>query len=403
MSATESRPLDGVRILDCSTFIAGPFATSLLGEFGAEVIKVESPDGGDPFRRYGTPTKRPDATLAFLSEARNKKSVTLNLKDPRGAELFRNLASKSDVLCENFRPGTLEGWGLGYDQLAELNPGLVMLRVSGYGQTGPYRELPGFARIAHAFGGLTHLTGEPGGTPMTPGSTSLGDYMTGLFGAVGVLVALRQKEKSGRGQVVDIGLYESVLRVLDELAPAYAMSGKVRQPEGAGTINACPHGHFACADGSWIALACTSDKMFGRLATAMKQPELARPDLYGDVAARLTDRGTVNALVSGWTQAQERAEVLKICRAHGVPCGPINDIADIFEDPHIAARGNLARVVDRLAGPVVVPATVPRLTETPGQIDTLGASLGEHTDEVLGDLLDLWSEETSTLRQRGVI
>jgi len=403
MTAPEARPLDGIRILDCSTFIAGPFATSLLGEFGAEVIKVESPDGGDPFRRYGTATARPDATLAFLSEARNKKSVTLNLKDPRGAELFRTLASQSDIVCENFRPGTLERWGLGYEQLSEINPGLVMLRVSGYGQTGPYRELPGFARIAHAFGGLTHLTGEPGGTPMTPGSTSLGDYMTGLFGAVGVLVALRHKGKSGRGQVVDIGLYESVLRVLDELVPAYAMSGMIRQPEGSGTVNACPHGHFECADQRWVALACTSDKMFGRLAEAMKQPELARLDLYGDVAARLANRTLVDGLVAGWTGSLSREEVLAVCRANGVPCGPINNVADLFEDPHVAARGNFARVVDRLAGEVVVPATVPRLSETPGGIESLGASLGEHTDEVLGRLLGLSAEEMEDLRREGAV
>lgn len=399
----EVRPLSDLRVLDCSSFVAGPFATAILAEYGAEVIKVEPPAGGDPFRRFGTASGRPDATLAFLSEARNKHCITLNLKDPRGADVFRRLAAESDVVCENFRPGTLERWGLGYDALSKANPGLVMLRITAYGQDGPYRDLPGFARIAHAFGGLTYLAGMPGETPVTPGSTSLGDYMSGLFGVIGVLVALRQREKDGRGQQVDIGLYESVFRVLDELAPAYAKTGKVREPEGPGTVNACPHGHFPTGDGGWVAIACTSDKMFERLARVMGRPELAGPEAWGPVARRLAERERVDGLVADWTRSMPRDEVIGRCRAGQVPCGPINTIADIFADPHYKARGNLLSLVDALAGEVVVPATPPRLSRTPARAEWLGRSLGADTDAVLERLLGLSPETIAELRRDGVI
>ncbi|MCH7832347.1 MAG: CoA transferase, partial [Proteobacteria bacterium] len=265
MAENKDLPLTGVRVLDAATFIAAPYTATILGEFGAEVIKVERPDGGDPFRYFGTATERDDSTLAWLSESRNKKSVTLDLKQPEGQALFRRLAAKSDVICENFRPGTLEKWGLGWDRLSRENQGLVLLRITGYGQTGPYKDRPGFARVAHAIGGLTHLAGHPGETPVTPGSTSLGDYISGLYGAVGVMMALRHRDQTGRGQVIDLGLYESVFRMLDEIAPVYAKTGFVRGPEGTGTLNACPHGHFPTKDGKWVAIACTTDKRFPRL------------------------------------------------------------------------------------------------------------------------------------------
>lgn len=393
-------PLAGVRVLDCATFIAAPYTAAILAEFGAEVIKVEQPGSGDPFRRFGTPTARGDS-LAWLSEARNKRSVTLDLRHPKGAGLFRQMAARADVVCENFRPGTLEKWGLGWEDLRRVNPGLVMLRVSGYGQTGPYSSRPGFARIAHAVGGLTHLAGMPDGPPVTPGSTSLADYMSGLFGAVGVLVALRHRDRTGEGQQVDIGLYESVFRVLDELAPRYAHEGTVRGPEGSGTLNACPHGHFACADGHWVAIACTNDKMFERLTRAMRRPDLA--ERYARVADRLAQRETVDAAVAAWTGARTRAEVLDLCLAEDVPCGSINTIADIFSDPHFAARGNLLHMVDRLVGDVVVPNVVPRLTSTPGRVAHLGPELGEGNAEIYGKLCGLTEEELAAYRAQGII
>jgi len=396
-------PLAGVRVLDVSTFIAAPYAASILGEFGAEVIKVERPDGGDPFRYFGTPTDRPDSTLAWLSESRNKKSITLDLRHADGRALFLKLAAKSQVVAENFRPGTLEKWRLGPDQLMAVNPRLVLLRVTGYGQTGPYRDRPGFARVAHAVGGLTYLSGLPGQTPVTPGSTSLGDYIAGLHGAVGALIALRHAEATGKGQVIDIALYESIFRVLDEIAPAYAMTGAVRAPEGTGTLNACPHGHFPTGDGKWVAIACTTDKMFARLCEAMGEAGAELAARYGDQRVRLAARDAVDARVAAWTGSMARDALMEICLAHEVPAGPINTIADIFEDPQFQARGDLARIALSDLGEVVVPAVLPKLSATPGEIRSLGPRLGEHNDEVYGGLLGLAAGEIARLRKAGVI
>jgi len=399
--STDPRPMDGVRVLDVATFIAAPYTAAILGEFGAEVIKVEQPGGGDPFRRFGTQTAQEGRTLAWLSEARNKKSVTLNLREPEGADLFTRLVEKSDVVCENFRPGTLERWGLGWDALKAVNPGLVLLRISGYGQTGPYRDRPGFARIAHAVGGLTYLAGLPDETPVTPGSTSLGDYMSGLYGAVGVLMALRHREATGQGQVVDIGLYESVFRVLDEIAPRYAAHGFVREPEGTGTVNACPHGHFPTGDGKWMAIACTTDKMFERLCRAMDRADLLAA--YGDQAERLASRDVVNREVEAWTRSMPRDEVMATCVEHQVPAGAINTIADIFADPHFQARANLSQVSVDGIGDITVPAAFPKLSETPPRIDRLGPPLGNANDAIYGGLLGLSDEDRAALAERGII
>ncbi len=402
--AEETLPLTGVRVVDVGTFIAGPYTGAILGEFGAEVFKVEHPVAGDPFRRFGTPTDVPDCTLAWLSEARCKKSVTIDLRVPKGAELFRRLVGKSDVVIENFRPGTLENWGLGWDVLSRPNPGLVMLRVTGYGQTGPYRDRPGFAHIAHAIGGLSYLAGFPGQTPVTPGSTPLGDYMSGLYGAIGVMLALRHKEKTGRGQVIDIGIYEAVFRQLDELAAAFALYGKVREREGAGTVIACPHGHFRTKDEKWVAIACTNDKMFARLAEgAMDRPELTSTGLYGLQAKRLAARDEVNEIVSVWTQSLTRDELMDKCLAAQVPIGSLNNIADIFADPHFQARGDLVPVEDPDLGEVVVPGVIPKLSKTPGRICSLGPRMGAHTDEVLGEVLGLSAGELSRLHKTRVI
>lgn len=393
--------LAGLRVIDAATFIAGPYAAGLLGDFGAEVIKVEQPNGGDPWRRFGTPTGRADSSLTWLTEARNKKSVTLNLREPEGADLLKRLVEKSDVLVENFRPGTLEKWGLGWDALSQINPGLVMLRITGYGQDGPYKDRPGFARIGHAVGGLTYLSGLPGEVPVTPGSTSLGDYLTGMYGAFGVMTALRHRDSTGQGQVIDAALYESVFRVLDELAPRYAWDGYVREPEGTGTLNACPHGHFPCGDGKFMAIACTTDKMFERLCSAMGRPDLLKK--YGAQQARLAGRKTVIAEVTAWTSSMPRDAVMEKCIAEDVPAGPINSIADIFADPHFQAREQLVEVDDPEIGRVIQPGVVPKLSETPGEIRSLGPALGDANDEVYGDLFGLSEGEIAGLREKGII
>jgi len=380
-------PMEGVRVLDLATFIAAPLTAAIMAEFGAEVIKVEHPDGGDPMRRFGTATDDPDRTLAWLSEARNKHSVTLDLKSAEGGAVLKELVRRSDVLVENFRPGTLEKWGLGPEVLLALNPALVILRISGYGQTGPYKDRPGFARIAHAVGGLTHLAGMPDGPPVTPGSTSLADYISGYYGAIGVLMALRVAEKTGKGQVIDVALFESIFRVLDETAPAYAKFGIERGREGVMTRQVCPHGHFECADGKWVAIACTSDKMWERLAIrVLKRPDLAAS--HPRTRDRLADRSTIDGVVEGFTRAHDGAEVVRLCTEGDVPCGPVNTIADIFADPHYAARGTIARVMDDALGEIAVPDVLPRLSETPGEIRHLGPEFGDWNERVKALLAD---------------
>jgi succinyl-CoA:(S)-malate CoA-transferase subunit A len=395
--------LEGVRIIDVGTFLGGPFAASILGEFGAEVLKVEHPVAGDPMRRFGRATKRHDATLAWLSEARNKKSVTIDLRKPRGVELFIKLVSKSDVLIENFRPGTLEGWGLTWDVLSQANPGLVMLRVSGYGQTGPYRRRTGFAHIAHAIGGLSYLCGFPGETPVVPGTAPLGDYVSSLYGAIGILLALRHKEQTGEGQVIDVGIAESVFRLMDELATAYGMFGRIREREGSGSFVAVPHGHFRTKDEKWIAIACTTDKMFERLAEAMERPELASSHLYGPQRQRLKARDEVNRIVNEWTGSLTRDELMHRCIEKEVPVGKLNSIADIFEDEHFKARHNLVEIEEEGLGPVVIPNTVPILSETPGRVRNLGPALGNATYEVMRELLEISAAEIAQLRQQKII
>ena len=393
--------LDGITVLDLGTYLAGPFCATVLGEFGADIIKVERPGSGDALRRFGTATECGD-TLIWLSESRNKRSITLNLSDQRGLEIVRELIAKVDVVIENFRPGVMERWGLGPDEIATINPRAVMLRVSAYGQTGPNKDLPGFARIAHAFSGLAHLAGEPDGRPVVPGATSLADYVTGLYGVIGVLLALRARETTGRGQVIDLALYEGVFRTIDELAPAFQKFGFVRGRLGADTINVAPHSNYRCADGRWVSIACTNDEMWARLAKAMGRPELASPDTYGTTAARRADLDTINDLVANWVGSLTRDEFNARSAEFEVPAGPILSIADIFEDPQWQHRQTIVEVASRI-GTLAVPTTMPQLSETPGEIKWLGPALGEHTDAVLHELLGLDAAQIESLRADGII
>ena len=393
--------LDGIRVLDLGTYIGGPYCATVLGEFGADVIKVERPGTGDNLRRFGTDTDCGD-TLVWLSESRNKRSVTVDLGQDEGRDLVRRLIAVSDVVVENFRPGVMEKWGFGFDALKGINPGVILLRVSAYGQSGPDRDLPGFARIAHAFSGLAYLAGEPGRPPVTPGSTSLADYATGLYGALGVLLALRARDTTGEGQCIDLALYESIFRMLDELAPAYQQFGLVRERMGADTVNVVPHSHYETKDGHWVAIACSNDDMFARLAQAMGQPGLASPDRFGPKAQRLAGRAEVNGLVAAWIGSLTRDEVLERCRDEHVPCGPLYSIDEIFEDEQYAHRRNIVEADSRI-GPLAVPGVVPSMSATPGEIRWLGPSLGQHTDEVLQDLLGFTEQQITMLRSKGVI
>jgi crotonobetainyl-CoA:carnitine CoA-transferase CaiB-like acyl-CoA transferase len=401
-TAPTPKPLQGIRVLDLSSFISGPFCTTQLAEFGAEVIKIELPKFGDPFRRFGTPSKSGDS-LIFMSEQRNKKSITLDLRTPEGAELVKDLAAKVDILVENFQVGTLERWGIGYDELRKRNPRLIMVRITGYGQTGPYRDRPGFGRIANAFSGLSFLAGYPDRAPVTPGSATIPDYFTGIYGAYGALLALRARDITGEGQMIDIGLYEPVFRILDELASAYHETGRVRQRMGPATVNAVPHSHYPTKDGRWVAIACTTDKIFERLAAAMGRPEVAGGGPYTTFKQRTAAREAVDALVSDWTRGLERDHVIETCAAHQVPCGPVYAIDEIFEDPQYKARENILILKDERAGEIAVPNVVPRLSQTPGSIEWLGAPLGAHNREVFGELLGLSDERIAELSDKGVI
>lgn len=395
-------PLEGIRVLDIATFVAAPFAAAALGEFGAEVIKIEQPGVGDSLRRLGTYSEAGD-TYWWLSDARNKKCITLDFHKARGVELFKQMVAKADVVVENFRPGTLEKWGIGYEDLRKVNAGLVMLRVSAYGQTGPKRNEPGFARIAHGFSGLTYLVGTAETPPLAPGSNTLADFLTGIYGAYGIMLALRSKDRTGEGQYVDIGLYEPMFRFLDEMAPVYERLGTVKERVGTGGGYSVPHNHYPTQDGKWVAIACTNDKMFARFAEVMGRPELAAEDAYAHQDARKAAYDTVNGLVTEWTQSLPQAEVLRRCQEGAVPCGPINSIADIFADPQFAARENLLKVPDERVGPLTVPSVVPRLSATPGRVRHLGRAMGADNAAVFQEWLGIGPDELEQLKAEGVV
>ncbi|MGI4847690.1 MAG: CaiB/BaiF CoA transferase family protein [Janthinobacterium lividum] len=404
-TSTEAKPagsgaLGSLRVLDIATFVAAPFCGTILADFGAEVIKIEQPLGGDALRKFGTITECGDS-LVWLSEARNKKAVTLDLRLPEGAQMFRQLVAISDVVLENFRPGTLEKWGLGFDELRKINPRLIMLRISAYGQTGPKRGEPGFARIAHAFAGLSFLAGEADGPPVVPGSTSMADYISGMWGAIGVLTALRECAQSGMGQFIDLGLYESVFRLLDEIAPAYAKYGTVRERMGADTVNVVPHSHYRSGSGEWVALACTNDKMFERLAAVMGQPELAHK--YPTSKIRVAHRALINQIVGDWIGSQSLADVMACTSAGGVPCAQVYSIKEIFEDAQYRARGNMIRVDDPRVGELVLPAAVPRLSATPATFRHAGRALGADNADVYGQLLGMTEQQLQSAAASGVI
>ena len=396
------QPLDGLKVIDVSSFLAGPFCSTQLAEFGADVIKLELPKVGDALRRFGSITPNGDS-LPWLSECRNKKSATLDLRKPEGAELLKALIKDADVLVENFQPGTLEKWGLGWDVLKEVNPKLIMVRISGYGQTGPYSPRPGFGRIGNAFGGLSYLAGYPDRPPVTPGSATIPDYLAGLYGALGVLLCIQALQKTGRGQVVDIGLYEPIFRILDEIAPSYHMKGYVRERMGPGTVNVVPHSHYPTKDNKWVAIACTSDKIFERLALAMSVPEFGGDGKWGTITQREAERAVVDDFVGAWTSTLTREQVLSTCESFQVPCGSVYSIDEIFVDPQYAARENIKYMKDAFGQEHAIPNLVPRLTDTPGEVRSLGPALGQHNDEVFRERLGLSAERIAELVNKGVI
>lgn len=394
------RPLEGFRVLDLATMVAAPYCASILGEFGAEVIKVEMPGRGDPLRAFGLKSGT-GSSFNWLSEARNKRSITLDLRTAQGSAIARKLAVQSDIVTENFRPGTLDRWGLGYETLRQLKPDIVIVSVSAYGQDGPYRDRTGYARIAHGFGGLSWLTGDVDRKPSVPGASALADYISGVYAALGALLAIVGRDRTGVGQQVDVALYEGIFRMIDDLVPVYAKTGYVRGRLGPDSESAVPHSNYETGDGKWVALACSNDKMFARLCAVMKRMDLL--ERFAGVNERLKHRQEVNGIVGDWAAQYSRDELMRQCEAGDVPLGPINTIADIFEDEHIRARKTLETRIVPGEGPVTVPGVVPRLRSTPGRIDTLGPTLGQHNEEIYCGLLGLSANELQQLRDAGVV
>ena len=394
-----ARPLHGIRVLELGQFLAGPFAATLLGYYGAEVIKVEQPQGGDQIRRWRT--LKNGTSLWWSSLGRNKKCITLDLKSARGQELVKQLALKSDVLVENFRPGIMESWGLGPDTLKPLNPGLIYARVSGYGQTGPYASKPGYASACEGFGGFRYINGFPGQAPVRP-NLSMGDTLAGLHAAFGVLLALQQRGKSGTGQVVDVALFESVFNLLESVVPEYDGAGQVREPSGSTITGIAPTNTYLCQDGKYVIIGGNGDSIFKRLMTCVGRADLAEDPRLAHNDGRVQHEQEVDAAINAWTSQHSAADVLAAMEQARVPAGPIYSVADMFNDPHYQARG-LFEQVEVDGEPLKIPAILPKLSETPGGTDWPGPALGSHNTEIFGTLLGLSEAEQAELQQAGIV
>lgn len=393
-----SLPLERLRVLEMGQLIAGPFASKLLGEFGADVIKIEPPGVGDPLRKW---RKLKDGTsLWWHVQSRNKQSVTLDLKAPEGQDIVRRLVAEADILVENFRPGTLEDWGLGWEELEKINPRLIMLRISGYGQTGPYRDLPGFGVIGEAMGGLRHLTGYPGQPPVRVG-VSIGDSLSSLYGVIGILLALQERQRSGKGQVIDVALYESVFAMMESLIPEYDAFGHVREPAGSALPGITPSNSYRCSDGTYVLIAGNGDSIYKRLMHLIGRADLAEDPRFAHNDGRSQHAELIDAAIGEWTARHPRKQVLEALRGAHVPAGYPYTAADIVKDPHYAAR-RMIEQVETFAGPLKVPGVLPKLSRTPGRIGQGGPRLGEHTDDVLAGL-GLTEAQRQGLRERGII
>ena len=393
-------PLSGIRVLELGSLIAGPFAGRMLADFGAEVIKVEPPGAGDQLRGWGAVTE--GGSLWFAIQARNKRSVTIDLRRPDGQALARRLAEKSDVVLENFRPGTLERWGLGWEELRAVNPRLVMVRISGFGQTGPYRHRPGFGNIAEAMGGIRYVTGYPDRPPVRV-NLSLGDHIAALHAVVGALTALQARTLTGRGQVVDVALTESVFNLLEAALPEYVSLGQVRERAGNGLLQTAPSNIYQTADGVWMAISGNSDSVFVRLMRAIGREDLARAPELRSNAGRVAHAGMLDEAIGAWAAARTAEAVAAVLEAAEVPFGPVYSIADIARDPQYRARGMILDVSHPRLGRVAMPGITPVLAETPGTVRWPGPGLGADTDAVLRELAGLSAVEIARLRADGVV
>ena len=392
--------LDGLKVVEMGQLIAGPFAGKTLGEFGAEVIKIEAPGTGDPLRNWRL--IKDGTSVWWQVQSRNKRSIALDLRSPEGQDIARKLISQADVLIENFRPGTLEGWSMSYEALAQDNPGLVMLRISGYGQTGPYRDLPGFGSIGEAMGGLRHLTGEPGRVPVRCG-ISIGDTLAALHGTIGVLTALyHRKVNGGKGQVIDVALHEAVFNVMESLIPEVSAFGVVREPAGSALPGIAPSNAYRCGDGGVVLIAGNGDSIFKRLMAAIGRDDLGSDPALADNAGRVQRVEELDAAIEAWTRQRPSAQVLAALGEAKVPVGRVYTAKDILEDPHYQARGMLLKQQTRDGYVVDVPGIVPKLLGTPGSVRSSAPQLGDDTDAVLAEI-GFSSNDIAALRGRKVV
>jgi len=400
VNAPRPLPLQGIKVIELGTLIAGPFCARLLAEFGAEVIKIEPPGSGDPLRTW---RKLHEGTsLWWYAQARNKKSVTVDLRQPAGQEIVRRLAAGADVVVENFRPGAMEKWGLGWDALSAANPGLVMVRLSGFGQTGPYRDRAGFGAIGESMGGLRYVTGYPDRAPVRVG-VSIGDSIAALHGVIGALMALHHRNANGgRGQVVDVALYEAVFNMMESVLPEYGMYGFVRERTGSSLPGIVPSNTYVTRDGKYVVIGANADSIFKRMMNAIGRADLASDPALAHNDGRVARTDEIESVISDWAAANDLDAVLGVLERADVPGGRIYDIADIVRDPQYAAREMIRSYALPRGGSVTLPGIVPRLTETPGETRWVGPALGEHTAEVL-EALGYGEDQRRELRERGVI
>ncbi|ROT44083.1 CaiB/BaiF CoA-transferase family protein [Pusillimonas sp. NJUB218] len=391
--------LKGVKVLELGALIAGPYASTLLAQFGAEVIKIEPPGKGDPLRTWRKLHK--GTSLWWYTQSRNKKSVTLDLKHPEAQEIVRKLAAEADVVIENFRPGTLEKWGLGWETLHALNPSLIMVRISGYGQTGPASQKPGFAAIAECMGGLRYVTGYPDRAPVRTG-VSLGDTLASLYAVVGALIAMHHvKVNRGKGQMIDVALYEAVFAVMESLIPEYSVGGNIRERTGSALPGIVPSNTYLCQDGSYVAIAGNGDGIFKRLMAAIGRPDLAEDPALAQNDGRAKQTEMIDGVIAAWTAQHTLDHILETLDAASVPCGRIYTAKDIYEDAHYRARDMIQSFELPDGQAVDLPGIVPKLSETPGQTRWLGPELGAHTEEVLARI-GVTPEQYAQMREAGL-
>jgi crotonobetainyl-CoA:carnitine CoA-transferase CaiB-like acyl-CoA transferase len=393
-------PVCGLRVLEFSIVIAGPTAATLLGDFGAEVVKVERPGVGDPLRAWA-PFKD-GLSLWWKAHSRNKKSITLNLASADGQAIAKELVAQADVVIESYQPGTMEKWGLDYDALKEVNPKLVMLRMSGFGQTGPYRDMPGFGTIAESMSGLVHTTGFPDGPPILP-AFPMADEVAGTFGAMAIMMALHHRDKTGKGQWIDMSLYEPLFRYLIPHVPEYDQNGVIRQRMGNQLHDAAPRNLYRCGDGKWLSLSASTQGIFERVAESIGQPELIDDPRFKDNTCRVQNREQLNDIIQQWIGSRPLAEAMAVMRASGAVVGPVFDTAMMFEDPHFAARENIISVPDPDLGQMKMAAPIPKFSGTPGEVRHTGPRLGEHNEAVYAQWLGYDAARVAKLKEVGTI